>query len=99
MNDRRRAVDTELRTWMASRFDGLDSRVDRLADQVTATNGRLRDAENHIAACSPVVAGLRERVKEPTGQNRRIQVWDVVLVCSGVTAAISVMKWLGLLRP
>ena len=92
-------MDTELRNWMAMRFDALDARVDRLADQVTETNGRLRGAESHIAGCSPIVAALQERAKEPTGNDRRVRVWDVVLVSSGVTVGIAVLKWLAALRP
>jgi predicted nucleic acid-binding Zn-ribbon protein len=90
------------------RFDAVDVRLDDLTDQVRETNGRVRKGEHELAGLHPRVETLRhemrdakvgieslKRVKEETGDNRRIRVWDVALVALGVSVALGLLKLLG----
>lgn len=81
------------------RFDSIDVRLDDLTEQVRETNGRLRTAEGHIANFHPRVRTLEREMSEvrksPTGENRRIRVWDVGMVALGISAAMAFLKLIG----
>ncbi len=92
---------------VSNRFDSVDNRLSDLTLQVRETNGQVRKHDAHIAGCSPMIDRLKEellvvkaeeQIKESdvkTGENRRITVWDVLILVSTVGITYAALKELG----
>jgi len=93
----------QLTTLLNQRFDGLDRRIDRLADQVSETNGRLRNAEVAIAEHRPRIEALEQKAKEDDAQSRADHApvtlgslkWYLLCVGGGFGAAVWILHAIG----
>lgn len=89
-------------------IDRIDGRIDVLAENVREANGRTSKNESAISGIHPLVQGLGREMgevkdeirtlkqrKEETGENRRIQAWDVWVVTGTILALLGFLKMIG----